>query len=152
MTLPAVTVIGRLTSDPELRWTASGLAVANFTIASNDRRKNAAGEWEDSPATFLRCSIWRNIAENAAESLHRGDEVIAVGRLKERSFETKTGEKRSVMELDLEAIGPSLRTAPVKVVKADRVKAAPSAAAADPWATEPQSWVPAPGNYDTPPF
>src|SRR6266852_6140063 len=95
-----ITVIGNLTADPELRFTPSGAAVANFTIASTPRKFNRdTSEWEDQEALFLRCSIWRQAAENVAESLQRGMRVIAQGRLVQRSFETKEGEKRSVVEL-----------------------------------------------------
>lgn len=118
--LPTVTVIGTLTSDPELRFTPSGAAVANFTIASNERRKNSqTGEWEDGSATFLRGSIWRDAAENLCESVKRGDRVIAVGRLRQREYE-KDGEKRTVYELDVDEIGPSTRWAQTKVTKAGR--------------------------------
>lgn len=133
MSAPIVHVVGRLTSDPELRWTPAGHAVATFTVAGNDRRKNASGEWEDGEACFLRCTVWRETAENAAESLTRGTEVVLVGKLKTRSFETKAGEKRSVIECDVEAIGPSLRLGVAKVIRAQRQGAA--APASDPWAT-----------------
>ena len=134
MSAPTVHVVGRLTSDPELRWTPAGHAVATFTVAGNDRRKNASGEWEDGDPCFLRCTVWRETAENAAESLTRGTEVVLVGKLKTRSFETKAGEKRSVIECDVEAIGPSLRLGVAKVIRASRGGKA-SAATADPWAT-----------------
>lgn len=121
ITLPQVTVIGTLTADPEVRFTQSGAAVAGFTIASNDRRKNVqTGEWEDGDATFLRCNVWREYAENVAESLTRGSRVIAVGRLKQRSYETKEGEKRTVYELEVEEVGPALKWATAKVVKTAR--------------------------------
>ena len=116
-----ITVIGNLTSDPELRWTPSGAAVANFTIASTPRTLDReTQEWKDGEALFLRCSVWRQAAENVAESLTRGSRVMAQGRLKQRSFETKEGEKRSVIELEVDEIGPSLRYATATVAKAAR--------------------------------
>lgn len=133
MTAPIVHVVGRLTAAPELRFTASGAAVASFTVAASDRRKTAAGEWEDGDACFLRCTVWRETAEHVAESLDKGTEVVIVGKLKTRTWETKDGEKRSVIECDVEAIGPSLRWGVAKVVRAQRHGA--SAPASDPWAT-----------------
>ena len=116
-----ITVIGNLTSDPELRWTPSGAAVANFTIASTPRTLDReTQEWKDGEALFLRCNVWRQAAENVAESLTRGSRVMAQGRLKQRSFETKEGEKRSVIELEVDEIGPSLRYATATVAKAAR--------------------------------
>jgi single-strand DNA-binding protein len=116
-----ITVVGNLTADPELRFTPSGAAVANFTVASTPRTfdKNS-NEWKDGEALFLRCTVWRQAAENVAESLHRGAAVIVQGRLKQRSFETKEGEKRTVIELDVEEVGPSLKWATAKVTKASR--------------------------------
>jgi single-strand DNA-binding protein len=116
-----VTVVGNLTNDPELRFTPSGAAVASFTVASTPRYldKNT-NEWKDGDALFLRCSVWRQAAENIAESLTRGARVIVTGRLKQRSFETKEGEKRTVVELDVDEVGPSLRYATAKVTKASR--------------------------------
>jgi len=116
-----ITVVGNLTADPELRFTPSGAAVANFTVASTPRTfdKNT-NEWKDGEALFLRCSVWRQAAENVAESLQRGTAVIVQGRLKQRSFETKEGEKRTVYELDVEEVGPSLKFATAKVTKASR--------------------------------
>jgi len=116
-----MTVIGNLTADPELRFTASGAAVANFTVASTPRTfDRASGEWKDGEALFLRCNIWRQPAENVAESLVRGSRVIVSGRLKQRSFETKEGEKRTVIDLEVDEIGPSLRYATAKVNRAQR--------------------------------
>src|SRR3712207_413353 len=116
-----ITVIGNLTSDPELRWTPSAAAVANFTIASTPRTLDReTQEWKDGEALFLRCSVWRQAAENVAESLTRGSRVMAQGRLKQRSFETKEGEKRSVIELEVDEIGPSLRYATATVARAAR--------------------------------
>ncbi|WP_181777291.1 single-stranded DNA-binding protein [Amycolatopsis pittospori] len=116
-----ITVIGNLTSDPELRFTPSGAAVANFTVASTPRTLDRqSGEWKDGEALFLRCNIWRQAAENVAESLTRGARVVVQGRLKQRSFETKEGEKRTVVELEVDEIGPSLRYATAKVNKVSR--------------------------------
>ncbi len=116
-----ITVIGNLTADPELRFTPAGAAVANFTVASTprifDRQNN---EWKDGEALFLRCNIWREAAENVAESLTRGSRVIVSGRLKQRSYETREGEKRTVVELEVDEIGPSLRYATAKVNRAGR--------------------------------
>ncbi|MGN2635195.1 single-stranded DNA-binding protein [Nocardia takedensis] len=116
-----ITVIGNLTADPELRFTPAGAAVANFTVASTprvfDRNTN---EWKDGEALFLRCNIWREAAENVAESLTRGARVIVSGRLKQRSYETREGEKRTVVELEVDEVGPSLRYATAKVNKANR--------------------------------
>jgi len=116
-----ITVIGNLTADPELRFTPSGAAVANFTVASTPRMfDRQTNEWKDGEALFLRCNIWREAAENVAESLTRGSRVIVSGRLKQRSFETREGEKRTVVELEVDEIGPSLRYATAKVNKASR--------------------------------
>lgn len=113
-----ITVVGNLTSDPELRFTPSGAAVANFTIASTPRTfDKASNEWKDGETLFLRASIWREAAENVAESLTKGTRVVAQGRLKARSYETKEGEKRTSYELDVDEIGPSLRYATAKVTK-----------------------------------
>ena len=116
-----ITVVGNLTADPELRFTPSGAAVANFTVASTPRTfdKNT-NEWKDGDALFLRCAVWREAAENVAESLHKGTAVIVQGRLKQRSFETKEGEKRTVVELDVDEVGPTLKRASAKVTKAQR--------------------------------
>ena len=116
-----ITVVGNLTADPELRFTPSGAAVANFTVASTPRiYDRQSGEWKDGDALFLRCNIWREAAENVAESLTRGARVIVTGRLKQRSFETREGEKRTVVEVEVDEIGPSLRYATAKVNKASR--------------------------------
>ena len=116
-----ITVVGNITADPELRFTPSGAAVANFTVASTPRTfdKNS-NEWKDGEALFLRCSVWRQAAENVAESLTRGTAVIVQGRLKQRSYETKEGEKRTVYELDVDEVGPSLKFATAKVTRASR--------------------------------
>ena len=116
-----ITIIGNLTADPELRFTPSGAAVANFTVASTPRTfDRQTNEWKDGEALFLRCNIWREAAENVAESLTRGSRVIVSGRLKQRSFETREGEKRTVVEMDVDEIGPSLRSATAKVNKTQR--------------------------------
>jgi single-strand DNA-binding protein len=116
-----ITVIGNLTADPELRFTPSGAAVANITVASTPRTfDRQTNEWKDGEALFLRCNIWREAAENVAESLTRGARVIVTGRLKQRSFETREGEKRTVFEVEVDEIGPSLRYATAKVNKASR--------------------------------
>lgn len=116
-----ITVVGNLTADPELRFTPSGAAVANFTVASTPRMfDRQSNEWKDGEALFLRCNIWREAAENVAESLTRGSRVIVTGRLKQRSFETREGEKRTVVEVEVDEIGPSLRYATAKVNKASR--------------------------------
>lgn len=111
-----ITVIGNLTADPELRFTPSGAAVANFTVASTPRTFNRqTNEFEDGETLFLRCSVWREAAENVAESLQKGMRVIVQGRLKSRSYDTKEGERRTVTELDVDEVGPSLRYASAKV-------------------------------------
>ena len=116
-----ITVVGNLTADPELRFTPNGAAVANFTVASTPRTfDRQTNEWKDGDALFLRCAVWREVAENVAESLTRGSRVVVQGRLKQRSFETKEGEKRTVVELDVDEIGPSLRYATARVNKTSR--------------------------------
>jgi single-strand DNA-binding protein len=116
-----ITVIGNLTDDPELRFTPSGAAVANFTVASTPRTFNRqSNAWEDGETLFLRCSIWRQAAENVAESLTRGTRVVVQGRLKSRSYETREGEKRTVMELEVDEIGASLAFATAKITRASR--------------------------------
>ncbi|MEO7744784.1 MAG: single-stranded DNA-binding protein [Actinomycetota bacterium] len=116
-----ITIVGNLTNDPELRFTPSGAAVANFTVASTPRSFDRnSNEWKDGETLFMRCSVWREAAENVAESLTRGTAVIAVGRLQSRTFETKEGEKRTVVELACDEVGPSLRRATAKVTKAQR--------------------------------
>ena len=116
-----VTVIGNLTNDPELRFTPSGAAVANFTVASTPRTfDRQSNEWKDGETLFMRCSVWRDAAENVAESLQRGTRVLVSGRLRSRSYETKEGEKRTVVELDVDEVGPSLRYATAKVNRTQR--------------------------------
>jgi single-strand DNA-binding protein len=116
-----ITVVGNLTSDPELRFTPSGSAVANFTIASTPKSfDKQTNEFKDGETLFLRCSVWREAAENVAESLAKGMRVVAQGRLKQRSYDTKEGEKRTVIELEVDEIGPSLRYASAKVTRTNR--------------------------------
>ena len=166
-----ITVIGNLTADPELRFTPSGAAVANFTVASTPRMfDRQTNEWKDGEALFLRCNIWREAAENVAESLTRGSRVIVSGRLKQRSFETREGEKRTVVELEVDEIGPSLKYATAKVNKASRSggggggfggggggsrqpaqSGGAGAASEDPWGSAPASGSFA-GGDDEPPF
>jgi single-strand DNA-binding protein len=129
---------GNLTNDPELRFTPSGDAVVSFTVAINDRIKGPDGTWTDGPGMFLRCSLWRQYAENAAESLSKGTRVVVIGTLKQREYTTRDGEKRTSIEVDVEEVGPALRYATAKVAKVTRT--APSAGQqpeADPWATSP---------------
>jgi single-strand DNA-binding protein len=159
-----ITVVGNLTADPELRFTPSGAAVASFTVASTPRNfdKNA-NEWKDGDALFLRCSIWRQAAENVAESLQRGMRVVVTGRLKQRSFETREGEKRTVIELDVDEVGPSLKYATAKVNRtqrgssgggfgADNSGGGGSAPADDPWASSGPAASSSGGFSDEPPF
>ncbi|QXJ23048.1 single-stranded DNA-binding protein [Actinomadura graeca] len=116
-----ITIVGNLVEDPNLRFTPSGQAVASFRIASTPRTfDRQSGEWKDGEALFLTCSVWRQAAENVAESLQRGMRVIVQGRLKQRSYETREGEKRTVYEIDVEEVGPSLRSATAKVNKTQR--------------------------------
>ena len=141
-----ITVVGNLTDDPELRFTPSGAAVANFTVASTPRTLNKqTNEWEDGEAMFLRCSVWRQAAENVAESLQKGARVIVQGRMRARTWETREGEKRTSFEIDVDEIGPSLRWATAKVAKAGRSSGGggygasgggqQQPAGGDPWAT-----------------
>lgn len=170
-----ITVVGNLTDDPELRFTPSGAAVANFTIASTPRTFNReTSTWVDGDALFMRCSVWRQAAESVAESLQRGMRVVAQGRLKQRSYETREGEKRTVVELEVDEIGPSLRFATAKVTKTQRSSGggfggggAPAGGGNDPWATpsggggapqqggggnDPWGAAPAGPSSDEPPF
>jgi single-strand DNA-binding protein len=146
-----ITVIGNLTADPELRFTPSGAAVANFTVASTPRTfDKQSNEWKDGEALFLNCSVWRQAAENAAESLTRGMRVIVSGRLKARSYETREGEKRTVFEIDVDEVGPSLKYATAKVTKTTRSGGQGggggfSGGGDDPWASSPQGGAPAGG-------
>ncbi|HLR96270.1 MAG TPA: single-stranded DNA-binding protein [Jiangellaceae bacterium] len=154
-----ITVVGNLTDDPELRFTPSGAAVANFRVASTPRTFNRqTSQWEDGEALFLNCSVWRQAAENVAESLQRGMRVVVQGRLKQRSFETREGEKRTVVELDADEVGPSLRYATAKVTKTQRSGSSSGGGfgggfggggtqqpANDPWATPPAAAPPGEG-------
>ena len=145
-----ITVVGNLVDDPELRFTPSGAAVANFRIASTPRTfDRQTNEWKDGEALFLSCSVWRQAAENVAESLQRGMRVVVQGRLKARTFETREGEKRTVFEIEVEEVGPSLKYATAKVTKVSRSSGGGGYAASsggggggsaggdDPWATGP---------------
>jgi single-strand DNA-binding protein len=116
-----ITVVGNLVADPELRFTPSGQPVATFRVASTPRmRDNATGEWKDGDSLFLSCNVWRQAAENVAESLQRGMRVVVTGRLRQRNYETKEGEKRTVYEVEVDDVGPSLRNASAKVNKVSR--------------------------------
>ena len=113
-----ITLVGNLTADPELRWTQSGVAVADFTVASTPRTYDRnAGEWRDGGTLFMRCSVWRDVAENVAESLRKGMRVIVVGRLTQRSYDTQQGERRTVVEMQVDEVGPSLRRARAQVTR-----------------------------------
>jgi single-strand DNA-binding protein len=158
-----ITITGNLVDDPELRFTPAGQPVARFRVASTPRfRDNATGEWKDGDSLFLTCNVWRQAAENVAESLTRGMRVIVSGRLRQRSYETKEGEKRTVYEVEVDDVGPSLRNASAKVNRASRNgsgggqgrppggqggQGAQGGGDADPWASD------SPGNVtDEPPF
>jgi single-strand DNA-binding protein len=164
-----ITVVGNLTGDPELRYTQNGLAVANFTIASTPRNfDRATNDWKDGDALFMRASVWREFAEHVAGSLTKGSRVIATGRLKQRSYETKEGEKRTSIELEVDEIGPSLRYATAQVTRAAssrdggggaRGGSQQSQVAEEPWAASPPAAAASgdvwntPGNYtDETPF
>ncbi len=157
-----ITVIGNLVDDPQLRYTATGQAVASFRVASTPRflDKNT-NEWKDGDSLFMSCSVWRQAAENVAESLQRGMRVIVSGRLKQRSYETKEGEKRTVYEVEVDEVGPSLRNASAKVVKSSRSTGGQGGSGGygssggsggrandDPWSSEPADS----GFSDEPPF
>ena len=131
-----ITVVGNLTADPELRYTQNGLPVANFTIASTPRNfDRATNEWKDGEALFLRASVWREFAEHVAGSLTKGSRVVATGRLKQRSYETKEGEKRTSIELEIDEIGPSLRYATAQVTRAAGGGQSRGQVADEPWST-----------------
>jgi single-strand DNA-binding protein len=135
-----ITIIGNLVDDPELRFTPSGAAVAKFRIASTPRTLDkATNEWKDGDSLFLTCNVWRQAAENVAESLTKGTRVIVSGRLRQRSYETKEGEKRTVYEIEVDEVGPSLRNATAKVNRANRGGGGGAGygggASEDPWAT-----------------
>lgn len=152
-----ITVVGNLVAEPELRFTASGAGVANFTVASTERIfDKASGEWKDSPDTlFMRCSIWRQPAENLVESnLDKGTRVVVTGKLKQRSYETKEGEKRTVVELDAEEVAVSTKFASVSATRAARSSTGGSARGASAPADDPWGSAPPAGGYDSsePPF
>jgi single-strand DNA-binding protein len=132
--MTAITIIGNLTGAPELRFTPQGKAVANFTVAVSKRVKDGQ-EWKDGPSSFYRCSLWDTAAENMTESLDKGQRVIVVGEIAQRSYETNSGEKRSVFEVTAQEVGPSLRWATAKPEKAS--KSTPKKPADDPWASTP---------------
>src|SRR5680860_975048 len=147
-----ITVVGNLVDDPELRFTPSGAAVANFRVASTPRTfDKQANEWKDGEALFLSCSVWRQAAENVAESLQRGMRVVIHGRLKARSYETREGEKRTVFEIDVDEVGPSMTYATAKVTKTTRSGGGQGSQTGgkDPWAT---GGTPAGGSSQDPPF
>jgi single-strand DNA-binding protein len=154
-----ITIIGNLTADPELKFTSSGVAVAKFTVASTPRfMDKASGEWKDGEALFLSCTGWRQLAENTAESLQRGARVVVVGRLRQRSYETNQGEKRTVYELEVDEVGPSLRYATAKVQKMQRSGGNDGGQPAPARTANPDQWAtPAPAGGgssfdDAPPF
>ena len=154
-----ITIVGNLVDDPELRFTPSGQAVAKFRIASTPRfLDRATNEWKDGEGLFLSCNVWRQYAENVAESLTRGMRVIVTGRLRQRTYETREGEKRTVYEIEVDDVGPALRNATAKVTKVARSDGGFSAGATtatsttggeDPWANQSGSWSAA---SDEPPF
>ena len=150
-----VTIVGNLTNDPELRFTPSGAAVASFTVASTPRvLDKATNEWKDGEALFMRCSVWRQYAENVAESLTKGARVIVTGRLKQRSYETREGEKRTVVEMEVDEVGPALKYATAKVNKVSRGggfggdSGGSGGQGNDPWASS----APSGAGFDEPPF
>src|SRR5579864_6507420 len=118
---PQITIVGNIVDDPQLRYTQTGQPVANFRVASTPRYLDRnTNEWKDGDSLFLTCNVWRQAAENVAESLQRGMRVIVSGRLRQRSYETKEGEKRTVYEIEVDEVGPSLRNASAKVVRSSR--------------------------------
>ena len=157
-----ITLVGNLVDDPELRFTPSGQAVAKFRIASTPRfLDKATNEWKDGESLFLSCNVWRQAAENVAETLQRGMRVIVQGRLKQRSYETKEGEKRTVYEVEVDEVGPSLRNASAKVTKTQRgggggfgggASASGGGAAEDPWAAAAPAASGGGASFDEPPF
>ncbi len=136
-----ISFFGNLTNDPELRFTPAGDAVVSFTVAVNDRVRQPDGSWADGPGMFLRCTLWRQYGENAAESLAKGTRVVVIGHLKQRDFTTNTGEKRTVIEVDVEEMGPALRyaTATVRKVTRAATDGGTPAIEVDPWATPAQA-------------
>ena len=125
-----VTIVGNLTDDPELRYTPAGAAVATFTVAVNRRTRDESGQWKDGETSFFRCNVWRQQAENVAESLSKGSRAIVIGRLRQRSWETPEGQKRTVVEIEVESAGPSLEWAKATVAKTPRDENAPAFAGA----------------------
>jgi single-strand DNA-binding protein len=146
MTAISVTVVGNLTADPELRYTASGVPVATFTVASNERFKDASGEWQDGPTSFVRCNAWRDLGEHVAESLAKGDRAVVTGILRQRDYEAQDKTKRTVWEVAVSEVGAALRYATVKIAKARR-DGVP--VPEDPWA---QAGPPPAPTDDEPPF
>ncbi len=153
---PQITIVGNLVDDPELRFTPSGVAVARFRVAATPRSfDRQANEWKDGDSVFLTCQVWRQYAENVAESLTKGARVIVVGRLRQRSYETNAGEKRTVYEVEADDVGPALRSATAKVARVSRGGggfggdggSGRSVAADDPWATSTTA-----ASNDEPPF
>jgi len=144
MTAIQVTVVGNLTADPELRFTGTGVPVATFTVASNERFKDAAGEWKDGPTSFVRCNAWRDLAEHVSESLAKGDRAVVTGTLRQRDYEAQDGTKRTVWEVAVAEVGAALRYATVKISKTRRDSVP---VAEDPWAA-----VPSGPPEDEPPF
>jgi single-strand DNA-binding protein len=141
-------LVGNITDEVALKFTSSGAAVANFTVASTPRFfDKRAQEWRDGDSLFMRCSLWRQAAEHAAESLSQGDRVLVIGKLKQRSYETSDGQKRSVMELEVDEIGPSIKFATVKVSKVGRASHDTSGGSDDPWSSPVQA-----ADDDAPPF
>ena len=154
--LPSITVVGTVVADPELRFTPSGAAVANWTVAANERKRAENGEWIDGAATFLRCSAWRQMAENVAESLSRGTRVVVTGRLRQRDYE-KEGVKRTTFELDVDEVAPSLKWATAKVTRTSTGRdggglpahgRSGTGASEDPWSSAPSGSA----AEDEPPF
>ena len=148
-----LTIVGNLTDDPELRFTQSGAAVVNFTIASTPRRfDKSTNTWEDGDPLFMRCSAWRTLAENIAESLSKGHRVIATGNIRQRSYETREGEKRTVVEMEVTDLGHSLMWVTSKISRNDKPR--PARQEPDPWANGKQAADPwaSPAATDDPPF
>jgi single-strand DNA-binding protein len=148
MTAIQTTITGNLAGDPELRFTPAGVPVASFTVAANERYKDQAGQWQDGPSSFLKCNAWRELAEHIAETLVKGDRLIVTGTLRQRSYETKEGEKRTIWELAAAEVGASLKYATAKVSKVRRDQAPPPE---DPWAAD-QAPTPDGPASDEPPF
>ncbi|MDQ3963499.1 MAG: single-stranded DNA-binding protein [Actinomycetota bacterium] len=147
----SVTIVGNVTDDPELRFTPSGQAVANFTVAVNKRFKNNAGDWEDRLDGFFRCSCWRDMAENVSETLKKGTRVVVTGRLQQRSWDDAEGNKRSAFEIQVDEVGPSLRWATATITKSQRTGGASAPAGAPAAASAPTGGAPAPAtDWGTP--